>query len=197
MKKQKEEWKQWWWKDKVYQISNTGKVIDENNKDVKLVRTGDVIRIHGTNTIHDLWKLIPTLFLDHTPGRGATYTPKDGNIENIRLDNMERKSTDYKHNPKLCSGKDCILPIGIRIEQRADVRKPIVQCTKDYKYVATYVSQVVAAKETGQYQSEISLVLTGRKDSKGTVRKSARGYRWFYKNKLPNVFYKTNPEYKD
>lgn len=64
-----------------------------------------------------------------------------------------------------------------KVIQTANPQKPVMQYTKDGKFIAEYVSQAQASRETGVMQSHISLVCRGK-------RKSSGGYAWFFKDML-------------
>lgn len=74
----------------------------------------------------------------------------------------------------------------IRVRERTTV-----QCDLNGKFIEVYHSAANAAKKVDAQPMAITYVCNGI-DNKGNKRYTCKGFRWYYVDKLPKLFYELN-----
>lgn len=152
-----------------YQISSMGRVKslwfgkEKILKNIKSDRGYIVVSLYkeGKQKIYYIHRLVAQTFLNN-PNNYPIINHKDENKSNNRVENLEWCTSQYNNI------------YGTRIERAIKSKSiPIIQFTKEGKFIRKWDSVIEASKELGFYHSSIIECCKGR-------RKSAGGYRWKY-----------------
>lgn len=177
-------WKEVKYFEDYYEVSNMGRVrsIDryvEHKRHGVVLRKGNILKqytdsggykyvnLHkdGKRKIYLVHRLVADAFIPN-PNNYPCVNHKDENKTNNRVDNLEFCTQKYNTNYGTC------------IQRRAEKKsKPVLQYTKDGKFVNEYPSMIEAERHTGIFSVHISKCCNNKPH-----HRSAGGFIWKFKD---------------
>jgi oligoribonuclease NrnB/cAMP/cGMP phosphodiesterase (DHH superfamily) len=148
--------------DRVVTEINTNKIKNINGKELSIVTSNrgySVVNLFKNNkgVLKNVHQLVAEAFIPN-PDNKVTVNHKDSNRLNNHVTNLEWNTYAENNDHAIENG---------------DRGYPVIQRSKDGKYITTFDSIRIAEKETGISNQNISSVCKGKRESAG-------GFKWEY-----------------